>query len=348
MKFIKFIDRKSVKQNPLAGSTEYLVHGRTSFSIHVSGRLPDNCTLAPFCIVESIDDTGTVLQVAGADATYDDVAKEGGRLLTLLPPGASMTIKSRADSKVIHGSPAVPFLFDYMPCPVQCGACKDVYSAEELLSDVVDDTYNDRICPSCGVWNACDLTVESLSASELYALAKQNAGLVRQTLPKMDLTAMQNGNWLCDIPGGLENFWPRPAVKLVESSRRKIDEDSDEIVASVALAEDLAVPVRFYPLCATQAEFSLRRAELSAQDSPELKVLKGAWLLEQAVRMRASEWDIHSQLETLANCELRELCTLVEDLAVGVDDPKDGLPADTFLREAAELLADDVLRDESI
>ena len=157
------IDRDSIKKNPDAGRTEYLIEG-----------YPREMRVE-FWIWEQIDPEETfglknafitTLQVRASSSTgilvstrFEDLeilkAVEGFKILSVDYYIPTRTMWSM--------TPEPEFLFEYENTNITCYLCRESFSWRDLDSDYHgNDVWNDTICPKCGTWDCCELKFEKL------------------------------------------------------------------------------------------------------------------------------------------------------------------------------------------
>lgn len=68
------------------------------------------------------------------------------------------------------------YLYEYEDTNINCKNCDWVGKPKDLLSEECEDrySYDDEVCPKCGIWNCCEFQYESLFDWQLAEYVKLN------------------------------------------------------------------------------------------------------------------------------------------------------------------------------
>jgi len=183
------IDRFSIRKNPTAGRTEFLVPGVQHGSISVRfGCCSDKAQekaehlikLMEYeeCCMKSYGCENLIVNIDAGLGSWIDANEICDRIKREIdndPHMIYMSIESKLEQTVNMCRTMTPdpdFLFQYVQAVVECKECHERFDHSELDSDEIDDdTWSDRVCPKCGAFDCCEIEYEELTP-ELTAVIK--------------------------------------------------------------------------------------------------------------------------------------------------------------------------------
>lgn len=144
-KFLIKIDRLSVKKNPNAGNTNYILQ------------------LEPSEITTTIEYIGKKVE------QYVSIGTKEKKLIFCNIDWTPIhtEINKKCDTQILHSlTPEGNWLFDYEKTLIKCDYCKQEFLHTELEEDwdeTADDCYPiHNICPKCGSSECCDIEYENI------------------------------------------------------------------------------------------------------------------------------------------------------------------------------------------
>ena len=133
------IDRASVKKNPNAGQTVYQLYlGSETRKVEVK---------------DGVKRTWIINKNSDAFLIQEEQCNE--------PDYIEVEHKEKYDTiQSLTAEPA--YLYTYVDSDLTCYNCKAVFKYSELEYDeILRDTWSDRICPNCHVWDCVDVQFEN-------------------------------------------------------------------------------------------------------------------------------------------------------------------------------------------
>jgi len=182
------IDRKTIKRNPHAGQTDYLVPGPsyTEFSF-------SSCNAMIETIVAKLEEK-EVLRVVGHRLSFDEnnvmerfyeaMSDMGGdelkKILNKVGINNAQIIQHSNPQRIRSLIPEPDYLYSYKPTKVKCQSCGKKVYPEDLLADAVpqgdgEEAWSNEICPKCGAWDAFDFKHEILTEGGFKKWAEKNS-----------------------------------------------------------------------------------------------------------------------------------------------------------------------------
>jgi hypothetical protein len=167
------IDRRTVKRNPTAGTTEYLIAGRSTCTLKVTHimELPIDfkAHLVERNITDGIQQSVFVIREADFLEIFERLIKYG------VPRENIKYNISRHHEHVSSMVPESNYIYQYLDCKVKCKYCNKKFSYKQLKSETSgwdDGVDSDTVCPKCGMFDCCVVNREELSDKELEKIAK--------------------------------------------------------------------------------------------------------------------------------------------------------------------------------
>jgi len=192
------IDKKTVRHNPNAGRTSYMVPSAVTTMVtcsctptmayvledskvlHIIGSETTIVQETKTRIKASLDDD-TIRTTITAYSTINDV--ERLRKLLISFGVRDILIDQKCDyQRIVSMTPEPNYFYEFKKTKIQCTGCKKKFYPEELRADAVpsgydEEDYSNEICPCCGKWDCVDFEYEQLDFNTLDKLANKNGGL---------------------------------------------------------------------------------------------------------------------------------------------------------------------------
>ena len=178
------IDRSTIKKNPNAGRTTYMMSGPTEAKLEFvfeDGKANrDYFDWLTKMLKHSHTDSMSCREGVDMRVTtrlYDgdtDKAQREIRLVTKLPELPISVTTDTPQKEIYSMRPEPNYLFEYRPTVVECGNCGIRFSHEDLETDYTDYGPLENICPACNEVDCCVIEFESLPERTLQEITDGN------------------------------------------------------------------------------------------------------------------------------------------------------------------------------
>jgi hypothetical protein len=151
------IDRRTIKENPNAGRTDYHISGPTEITVTYNGEMPEKWSKL-FMVTEKSIDSGQIVTVwTGVGlVTPNDIKK-------LQRDNNTINVNTRRDYQTVYSrTPEPDYLYKYTNPFITCSRCLKYVRFKSIIQEYIEDLGHFDECPYCHENNTFDYQLEKI------------------------------------------------------------------------------------------------------------------------------------------------------------------------------------------